>query len=292
MLSLVIQNQWRNFMYNYINKTSIRLFTILLISMTLILDCSDSTKADPDPPVLPPQSSIKLELSGLTNDSGSNLQLPKISGYNSSMVGSNWLYAAGQVGFWTTVTGVTLSIPITAFAATIDQDPEYLGDLRWKWTKNFQVLLGQYTSELYGEINGSVVDWEMYISQTGGYSDYLWFTGESNLDGSGGTWTFNKSVEEPVDYLHVEWNILPRFGDLKYEVVQTGAENEGSYIFYALYPGEDYNAACTLFNSVNTNMINVEWHRINRDGHVKSPAYFEDELWHCWDENRDNIECN
>ena len=275
-----------------INKSTLKIILIISILLFTFLSCEDSTEPDPDPPTIPPQSAISMDLSSLTDNSNPKISLVKMSDKSSTMVGTNWVYAAGTVGFWTTVTGVTLSVPTAAFVATINEDPEYLGDLRWKWTKNFQVLLAQYTAELYGEINGTIVNWEMYISQTGGYSDYLWFTGESNIDGSGGTWTFNKSVEEPVDYLHVEWNILPRFGDLKYEVVQTGAENEGSYIFYALYPGEDYNAACTLFNSVNTNMINVEWHRINRDGHVKSPAYFEDELWHCWDENRDNIECN
>ena len=161
------------------------------------------------------------------------------------------------------------------------------------WTKNFQVLLAQYTAELYGEINGTIVNWEMYISQTGGYSDYLWFTGESNIDGSGGTWTFNKSVEEPVDYLHVVWNYHDvGVGDLKYEVVQSTAENVGSYIFYAFNNDEEYDAACTLFNSVGSNMVNVEWHRINRDGRVKSPVYFEDDFWHCWNEARENIDCN
>ena len=280
-------------MQTIINKSSIKIILALTLSLFIFLHCEDSNDPIPDAPVMPPQSAVSLDLSSLTNSGTPKISLAKVSDNSSTMVGTNWVYAAGTVGFWTSVTSISLSIPAAAFAGTINQEPEYLGDLRWKWTKTFQILLAQYTAELYGEINGSKVDWEMYISQTGGYSDYLWFTGESNLDGSGGTWTFNKSAAEPVEYLQIEWNLhSDEIDDLRYEVIQTGAENEGSYIFYAFDNDEVYNSACTLFNSVDTILVNVEWHRINRNGRVKSPAYFEDNLWHCWDENRDNLECN
>jgi len=35
----------------------------------------------------------------------------------------------------------------------------------------------------------------------------------------------------------------------------------------------------------------VEWNRTNRSGRVKDALHFEDEEWHCWNENRDNIDC-
>ena len=229
----------------------------LIISFLLInfISCSDSAKPDPDPPLMPPLSSIEMDLSSLTNSSAQKLSVGKTYDDNSVIVGSNWTYAAGTVAFWLTVTSITFAIPTAAFAATINQDPDYLGDLRWKWTNNF---LGYHTAELYGEINGSVVNWEMYISRTGGFQDFLWYTGQSNIDGSGGTWTFYESPENPVEYMGIEWNYSATgVGDLRYEVVKASAENVGSYILYGFDNDEDYNAACTLYNSVNENMLSL-----------------------------------
>jgi hypothetical protein len=31
--------------------------------------------------------------------------------------------------------------------------------------------------------------------------------------------------------------------------------------------------------------INIEWSSVNRNGRVKSPDYYKDENWHCWNEN-------
>ena len=276
-------------MNTIISKSSVCTFLLIIFSLFIILNCSDSTKPDPDPPLIPPLSSVEMDLSSLTNSSAQKLSLGKTYDANSVEVGSNWTYAAGTVAFWLTVTNITFAIPTAAFAATINQDPEYLGDLRWKWTKNFMF---NHTAELYGEINGSVVNWEMYISRTGGFQDFLWYTGESNIDGSGGTWTFNESPDIPVEYIEIEWNYSATgVGDLRYEVVKASAENVGSYILYEFDNNTDYNASCTLFNSVNSNMINIEWHRINHNGRVESSNYFGDDLWHCWDENRDNIDC-
>jgi hypothetical protein len=275
-----------------LSKSSIRLFSLLIISIFMVSNCKDSTKPDPDPPVLPPLSAIEMDLSSLTNSGTPKLALGKTFDNNSVMVGTNWVYAAGTVGFWTTLTGITLSVPTAAFVATINEEPEYLGELRWKWTKNFQVLFFQYTAELYGELDNSVIDWEMHISKAGVYQDFLWFTGQSNLDGSGGTWTFYESYENQVELVEVDWNYYSvGVGNLHYQVIKEMAENKNSYIFYEFDNDEDYNAEYTLYNSVNANTINVEWHRINRNGRVKSPVNFGDELWHCWDENRDNIEC-
>jgi len=206
------------------------------------------------------------------------------------MAQTNWQFAAFAVGFWTGVTTVTMSVPVAAFAATINTEPEYVGDLRWKWTKDFWIV---YTAELYGKINGSKIDWEMYISREGVYTDYLWFTGESNINGTGGTWIFNESYDNQVQYLQVEWSRSDSTqADLRYEIIKTGAPAEGSYIYYAYNADNLLDCTCMLFNAADTINVDTEWSKMNRNGRVKSQKHFSDDLWHCWDENHDNVDCN
>lgn len=282
-------------MQSILSNSSIKIFLVISFSVFILINCEGTTKPDPGPnaPAIPPQSTMLISFSGLIDGTNVNLSEGALSKTGNSLVGTNWQYSAFVVGFWTTITTGTMLIPVTAFGATINTTPEYIGNLRWKWTKTFTSLLVQYTAELYGQIDGDKVNWEMHISRTGGFSDFLWFTGESNVNGTGGTWIFNKSQENPVAFLQVGWT-RPDLGiaDLRYEIIEADSEGEGSFIYYSFNADSVFNSSCSLYNAADDINVDVEWSSIDRSGHVKSPGYFSDELWHCWDENRNNINCN
>jgi hypothetical protein len=271
-------------------SSAVKYFVVFLLSLTILYNCSEKNNPDPDPPVLPPQSSMSLDLSGLKDDGGTNVPKTNMPEISAAMVLTNWQIAYSTVAFWTGVTTITMAVPITAFGSTINSEPEYQGDLQWKWTRDFWSI---YTADLYGKINGSKVEWQMYISLAGKYNDYLWYSGESNIDGTGGTWIFNKSYENPVNYLQVEWHRPDStMADLRYEVVETGKEDEGSFIFYTYNANNIYDKTCSLFNAADTINMDVEWSGIDQSGRVRSSKYFSDDLWHCWDENRNNTNCD
>ena len=40
------------------------------------------------------------------------------------------------------------------------------------------------------------------------------------------------------------------------------------------------------------NDIFIEWSSANHNGHIKANSYFQDNLWHCWNETGDNVTCD
>ena len=99
------------------------------------------------------------------------------------------------------------------------------------------------------------------VDGIGGFPEFLWFYGTSDLDGHGGQWTLNHSYEfqEKGNGNYVEAGKL--IGDLD--------------AFYNIH----------IYNNDQQDFIdvNIEWSTTEYNGRVKCPEFFQTSEWNCWD---------
>ncbi len=257
-----------------LNSTAL-ILAVLLISGTGLRSCNNQ-----EAPELPPVSSLLMDFS----DFEDNSQTTKST--DPSYV--NWPHAAANVVVWNIITSITMAIPVTAYAAALDQEATYLGDNTWQWAYDFTFGNTTYSAKLVGaRISNAEFTMEMYISAAGalGFTDVLWFEGTIRYDHTHASWTLYENPYDPSPLLSAEWNMdyeTDAF-DMTYTNIRPGNVENGSSIRY------DYDPADTIYNSsyviaTSSNTVNIEWHRTDKDGRVSDPAFYDDSDWHYWNE--------
>jgi len=263
-----------------------KLFPLSLILLLLFAGCK---KPKGDPPILPPAESMTIDFSNFESKKKGDLTAVQKGTEN-----SNWEFAAVAAITWRDILFITLVVPVTSFDRAIDQVPVNIGEKTWQWSYSATVAGTVYKARLTGQILASEVEWKMYITREGSYSDFVWFEGTSALDGNSGQWTLYESNASPVELITIDWQ---RSGSSVGKVTYTYVKNnqfKNSYIEYGLtantlnayYKIHFYNFEAAAFWDVN-----VEWSTTDHNGRVKSLNYLGDELWHCWNQNLINDVC-
>ncbi len=255
--------------------------SLVLILLTVVFTSCNKNKVAPE---LPPQSAFVTDFSDF-NDNAKNIA-------DTTM--TNWGHSAINVGVWNVIISVGLAVPVASYVEAVKNHPaEYQGDNTWLWSYSFNAGTATFTAELYGVLKSETVEWEMYISKSGEYEHFLWYSGVSNLDNKHGTWTLYNKPSDPTELLGIEWNrATDSTGNIKYtNIVPNGPEN-GGYIFYGNDNNSDLNAYYNIYNKGEDNLIQIEWSQTYQNGRVKDVKKFGDDLWHCWDETHYDVDCN
>lgn len=261
-----------------------RLLSILLAGTLMFLSCDSDDEFDPGTaPEIPPLSTMVMDVenftNGTTNPGGRN------------MTKTHWAGAALQVGFWNTILALNLALPVAAYGVTINEQPEFDRDRGlWIWSLDFNFAGGTYTLELTGQIIANQVEWNMYLSQDGGFQDVWWYTGTMQMNGTSGYWILKKNATEATDFLRIDWQIEnEEVGSIKYEIIETGADEIGSYIECGKMTGGDYNVFYTIEITSPQRKAAIEWNDQTGAGRVE---YDDSGVYYCWDTNFDDIDCN
>ncbi len=225
-------------------------------------------------PTLPPSNSMAIDFDSF-----------KQSGKTEDITAPfNWAFAASNIAIWHSMLSVQLIIPVTAYREAFNHTAQ-LNNGTWTWTYDFNPANNPHTATLEAVINNNEVDWSMKISNNS-VSNFEWFTGTSKLDGSGGNWSLNKSIEDPSPLLDIEWDkisntdVAAKFTDPNYN----------NYIEYGITNG-DLNTYYNMYQANNSSLIEVEWNRNSYNGRVKNNQHFGDNEWHCWDSSHQDIDC-
>lgn len=242
-------------------------------------------------PDLPPVSTFLMDFSDFSQE-GQPLQSADSESADAGLSKANWTWAAANVLVWNTLITFGFAIPVAAFLEAFNHEPVRQPDGRWLWDYNFTVDV-IHLAELYGKVEDDEVVWEMYVSREGGYTDFLWYSGRSALDGSEGTWTLNQDPDNPIPMIGIAWHRDTQAGtaDIQYtNIVPDGPEN-GGYIKYGVTGGDPYDAFYDIYNKGKDNHTNIEWSLNDKDGRVKDPDHFGDGEWHCWNNVLDDVDC-
>jgi hypothetical protein len=269
----------------------------ILLLLTIFLGClfAGCKEKPGDPPALPPEESMAIDFSNFESGKKSvDIFLPK------GVENSNWEFAALVAGYWRTIIFSTLAVPVFSFNLAADQPPVFIEDKTWQWSYTATVFTVTYKARLTGQIRSSDVQWKMYITRegSGGFTEFVWFEGTSDLDGTGGQWTLNHSSTFPEPVLQINWE---RTGTdvnyVKYTYVRTlnNSRNtdsfKNSYIEYGKTTVTSAYYTINYFNGAAFADMNVEWNPVGLNGKVKCQAFFGDPGWHCWDGNYANVDC-
>lgn len=257
----------------------------LMLSMLLFTwSCKEKGEPAPD---LPPQSSFIMDFSDFS-DPGDTLASREIPTYK------NWGYSYANVVVWNTLLTVGLAIPVASFIEAFNHEAVYHPDANnWTWSYNVTVGFVVYEAELTGYLAADSVVWEMRITKGNEYTDFLWYHGKSAIsqDQPGGWWILRENPAFPNDLLKIGWQ---KYGDGTGEISYTNIRPEdpenGGYIFYGttlVHFDRFYN----IYNIGLDNLTEIEWNSVDKDGHVKDPDHFGDDLWHCWDTNLMDADC-
>lgn len=265
-------------------KTNI--FKSMLILSFSILLINSGCKKDKEPaPEIPPASTFEMSFSDFNNSTKAVMD---------STTQANWTFAATNVAVWNVIIAVNLAIPVAAFRESFNHQGEYQNDGSWTWTYTYPVVGVNYTAKLNAKKDGDYINWNMYISKQGAYTDFLWYTGRSKIGNTEGTWTLYQNPTTPNEYVDIVWhrNATAGTSDIKYtNVIPGGAEN-GGYITYGIDPAQSFDAFYDIYNKGADNLTNITWNRTNKNGKVKDPNHFGDSEWHCWDVNLNDTTCN
>ena len=274
-------------------KRSIYLLFILGILFTL----QSCTKDDPidnpqnlSAPSIPPVSlfTIPTQTFGVAGDNNT------ISTRNDK---SNWVHAGVNVLVWNSVVFVNTAIPIAAFGRSFDYDPEYLGDLTWEWTYEYQAppehgskkydvsLTGQYISE------NEEVAWTMNVNESGNSNKFTWYEGIVSKDHTTGLFTINKDPFNPKPYMSISFDKKIASNDItiRFSNVLANDPGNGDYIEWRTDNGSEYDRAYDV--SIEGGLLEIQANEANENGRVKHPSHFNDSEWHCWNTNQVNIDC-
>jgi len=132
----------------------------------------------------------------------------------------------------------------------------------------------------------------MYITRSGMYEDFLWYSGTSQLDGSSVDWTLYESPSVPTELLLIEWfKTTETTANIKYTNIKPGGAENGGFIKYGNDSETDLNAYYLIYNKGQDNLTEIEWSQLNKNGRVKDENKFGDIEWHCWDTNLQDIDC-
>lgn len=262
-----------------------------LICITVLITALSCKKEKNDPPVLPPVNSMFIDFSDFNNTSKSGAA---VKGENTTA----WEFAVVPAVFWNHIINTILFVPVTAFQATIDQQPVNVADDTWEWKRSFDIINSHFQTRLNGHVTGNVVNWKMYISLENGYSDFLWFEGTSAIDAKSGQWLLYQNTDNPVKILQIDWEVtgsssLPHVtytyikNDLHYgDFIEYGSLTTSGSQYNSFYKMEFYNELAEKIFS-----LDVEWNSVTNNGRVKSSDYLLGE-WYCWDSNKVNTTCD
>jgi hypothetical protein len=275
-------------------KKIYKLLPIIVLASFILTGCK---KDKGEPPSLPPAESMIIDFSNFESGKKSEDVI-----HFKGIENSNWEFAALVAGYWETIIVTTLAVPVLAFHAAINQTPIYLENKTWEWSYNSTILGATYTARLTGQIRTSDVLWKMYISREGGtepFSEFLWFDGTSDLDGTGGQWILNHSPQFREPVLQIDWTKTgTELGTVKYTYVRTLNDSRDpdpfktSSIEYGEKTGTfDAYYIIHYFNGADFSDMEVEWSTTGHNGRVKCQKFFLDTEWHCWDGNYVNIVC-
>jgi len=257
---------------------------LLIAGMFLLLITTSCQKEETQTaPMLPPETSMIMDFSDFV-----------ATKTGASTTHINKAVAVTHVAIWNTVIFVHMAVPVATFREAFNQSPQLQPDGKWKWSYSVNVGNDTYTSNLYGQINGANVNWEMYISRSGlfAFDNFLWYTGTSLLNGGSGTWTLYHSAANPTPYVGIDWykNSDDTFGITYTNIVPDGQEN-GGYISHGRNNEINFNAFYEIYNKGENNLVKINWNTETKAGQISDPKVFGTSDFQCWAPDGTNTAC-
>jgi hypothetical protein len=239
-------------------------------------------------PVLPASESMTMDFSNFQVPAQKSLFADDITKYN------NWTSSAVTVAVWSTIVYLNSAIPVAAFRESFNHPAVFEGNATWRREFSLTYNGAAITCKLDGTVNTNNVDWKMYVSKTGGqgsdFTDFIWFTGTSSIDGTTASWHIKRGPEfNDRQYFEVDW---VKDLSLRYTLADPTDPGVGNYLEYDKIDEAGLDSQFLVQTVNHSNDITIQWNRLNKNGRVKCPNWYGDLIWHCWGNDYKNTICN
>ncbi|MDO5443116.1 MAG: hypothetical protein Q4G10_05545 [Bacteroidia bacterium] len=210
-------------------------YLIFAIAAMTLVSCSknDDVQNASKAPIMPPVESLRMDLPSLQSTKGSvedaAVELFKAI-YNEF------------VNIFLEINESIVRVPLEGFEMVAQAQPTENGGV-WTWSVSDTNIIGQrYNVSLAGEeITGDKVLWNLSVSKDGlgGFQNYTWIDGWSELDGSAGQWQVRVSPDCTDVLVTSDWTASGGqlqscrvTYNLEHAVGSVGQFFNGSYIEY------------------------------------------------------------
>lgn len=265
----------------------ILMFTLNLALFLVSCGSDNPTSSDDTPPEIPPTGTMTVDLSTFFANNNAPAT-DDLQGAN-----QNFLTALGVVTFVNAFVVLGLSVPVAVTRAALSVEPTLEDDGKFHWVYTQTVQGTTITAELTAETRTSEIHWEMLITgQIGAvqYDNFLWYEGDSNLEGSSGFWQFYDASQpdNQVPFVRVDYEYNSETDKiLTFTNNRPGDPGEGSTITYVV---DGATVTMTVFRADEDKTTEVSWNRTTGTGYIIAPDYNNGEKA-CWDENQEDVAC-
>lgn len=263
-------------------KTTLKNTTLLLLSTMVLLMTACGPPKDEPTPELPEAQSFLMDF-GQFEDG----KVQRTAGME------NFAFAGINVLVWNVVIYVGSAVPVAAFLESFNHQAEWDRKLkRWVWEYDVTVAARRYTVQLQGHISGGFANWELHVSQQGGFQNFVYYTGQTALDRTSATWTLNREPSAPTPAVLIEYeNDFAGNRQIRYTNIIQNDVNNGGYIEYRVTTDIAFDRYYDIYSQENDNLTEIKWSSMTNEGRVKDELHFGDTDFHCWDSQYMDVVC-
>ncbi len=256
-----------------------KLLFVVLFLLTLVFKGCEKDKEEKLQ--LPPESAFSIDLSPFAGQ-------VKSTAVPEPGTRTNFAVAVTTVSFWNAIIAGVVAIPAYSYVKAFEYEPVRVSNDKWKWGYDVSFLGTLYTAELYGEVVGAEVEWEMYVSQQGGFSEFLMYDGRCNIQRTEGYWRLYENPLAPAEFLRIDWtyNWEEQTGTVKYTYTKEGADTKDNYIEYGITTDTDYNTYYDLYSKPEDKYFKIRYNTTTHEGRIEYEGN-----WYCWNSLLYDVEC-
>ena|SRR3990172_3812755 len=267
------------------------LIAFLCAYMIALPGCNGKNPSTPDdtPPNIPaPSQTMQLDRDVL------DLFTPGGLGKSSQILPKqNWLTAAFIVWAFNIAVLVGLSIPALATAAALSVEPTLETDGKWHWVYSYPATNPTLELELTGQVKPQVIEWEMFVTRQlpTPLTDFLWYRGESKINGESGFWLFfnDRKPAESAEIVQIDWQVKADLDrTLQFSDKNVDSDGFGNTLTYSI---KDSIATVLFAEAASSDTTKISWNTETQAGYIITPDY-NNGAQACWDENLDNTDCS
>lgn len=257
-----------------------------LLCMFLLSACSDDpSSANNEPPALPSEASMEMDLSTLLGGS------QKTQAATSQEI-NYYIQAVYKAGALEGVIESNLSRPKQLLAAARDTIAELNDEQRWEWDYQHTISDNQYQVRLVAEqIAAATVNWSLFVTEDSlNIENRLYFSGTTTEEGQKGLWAFNSldNTENSDPVAELDWELYEDSTRLTLDIVADENGSAGSYIDYG---SEGPVKTIEYYNADNEQTNTIQWNADTRAGYIIVPDVNSGEQA-CWDEELQDTSCS
>lgn len=289
--------------------------TVFMFALSILPACSDDDNpVRPQPstseaPTLPAMSTMvfTLDFFGATMPAVDQQSIqtgkpgPELEAADAANR-TNWINALVRVLYLKLLVYDALEEPIGAFALAIHSVPQKQSDGGWLWTYIFVEDGVEYSVFLYGKVVSGHVEWRLEVSTNAPeflLDHFVWFAGQSMLDGTEGHWQFYQPVlpasaapavagaTDGIQTARIDWEKIAAT-DHSLTVIVNGPGNpdEGDTL--------EFNESLSIgevnhYDAGEDRHSNITWYP-DGTGSITVWDYNNGETG-CWDEHQQDTDC-